>query len=165
MTAHLCHLHSEIPLRPRDPIYTWFRLIGYISNNTKDTLIPCQSNHFFFFFVPKMKDDCFCAFSCLFSLIYLARTSILIRFFVSLGASRDVDVSTFGVKSLVESCVGSALGTMNSVFTVAASTISSPAPGRQTRAETSDTNGSDCASTRRFLPDPDPELKSSSSSG
>lgn len=67
--------------------------------------------------------------------------SILVRFFESLGTSRVVNMSTFGVKSLVESCVGFALGTMNNVFTVTGTSISSPAP------------------------DPDPELKSSSSSG
>lgn len=45
--------------------------------------------------------------------------------------SRTVKVSTRGVKSLVVSCVGFALGAMNSVFTVIITSSSSPTPEKE----------------------------------
>lgn len=96
-------------------------------------------------------------------------------------------VSALGVKSLVVSCVGFALGAMNSVFAVTNTSFSSPAPERSTKSitqkhnsphsqelslamdskKTTTVEGEKCVILLncKILPEPDPELKSSSSSG
>lgn len=95
-----------------------------------------------------------------------------------------VKVSTLGVKSLVVSCVGSALGVRCSLLTVTTFSTSSPAPKKRkqdyprTSHEHKVNNNCCCfflrgeagelfffSWTLRILPEPDPELKSSSSSG